>query len=176
MIGSSSAAIKRWSVRPLDRTQFFRRCFPRTSGIAYLQKEKNEEDNISGQKKPLHEVSGNKARLSSFLTESSALNPEEDAADDDDDFMYKSKPIADLFPETTILFADISGFTAWSSTREPCQVFVLLETIYKAFDEIAKRRPLAIATSLSRDCPILARITLWQWPASQETVCTECMS
>eukprot|EP00977_Amphora_coffeiformis_P007626 scaffold1684_cov214-Amphora_coffeaeformis.AAC.10 len=31
-------------------------------------------------------------------------------------------PIADLFPETTIMFADIAGFTAWSSTREPCQI------------------------------------------------------
>lgn len=27
----------------------------------------------------------------------------------EDDIMYKSKPIADLFPETTILFADIAG-------------------------------------------------------------------
>jgi class 3 adenylate cyclase len=54
--------------------------------------------------------------------------------------MYKPKPIADLFSDTTILFADISGFTAWSSAREPSQVFILLETIYKAFDEIAKRR------------------------------------
>jgi class 3 adenylate cyclase len=29
---------------------------------------------------------------------------------------------------------------AWSSTREPCQVFVLLETIYGHFDAVAKRR------------------------------------
>ena len=29
--------------------------------------------------------------------------------DDDELVMYKSKPIADLFPESTILFADISG-------------------------------------------------------------------
>jgi class 3 adenylate cyclase len=29
---------------------------------------------------------------------------------------------------------------AWSSTREPTQVFVLLETIYGHFDEVAKRR------------------------------------
>lgn len=54
--------------------------------------------------------------------------------------LYKTKPIADLFPETTIMFADLVGFTAWSSTRDPVQVFTLLETIYHAFDQIAKRR------------------------------------
>ena len=41
--------------------------------------------------------------------------------------LRNSKPIADLFPEATIMFADIVGFTAWSSMREPAQVFVLLE-------------------------------------------------
>jgi class 3 adenylate cyclase len=38
------------------------------------------------------------------------------------------------------MFADIAGFTAWSSVREPSQVFTLLETVYHAFDVIAKRR------------------------------------
>ena len=51
-----------------------------------------------------------------------------------------TKPIADLFPEATVLFADIAGFTAWSSVRDPSQVFTLLESIYNAFDNIAKRR------------------------------------
>jgi len=51
-----------------------------------------------------------------------------------------SLPIADFFPETTILFADLAGFTAWSSQREPAQVFIMLETLYEAFDKIAKRR------------------------------------
>jgi hypothetical protein len=32
---------------------------------------------------------------------------------------YKTRPIADFFPEATIMFADMSGFTAWASTREP---------------------------------------------------------
>jgi class 3 adenylate cyclase len=50
------------------------------------------------------------------------------------------QPIADLFPHCTVLFADISGFTAWSSTREPAQVFTLLQTLYQAFDVIARRR------------------------------------
>eukprot|EP00980_Cylindrotheca_fusiformis_P014637 scaffold3974_cov140-Cylindrotheca_fusiformis.AAC.9 len=50
-----------------------------------------------------------------------------------------SAPIADLFPSVTVIFADIAGFTAWSSAREPHQIFVLLETIYGAFDKIAYR-------------------------------------
>ena len=58
----------------------------------------------------------------------------------DDGSNSSSKPLADLFLETTILFADISGFTAWSSVRDPTQVFSLLEAVYKAFDAIASRR------------------------------------
>jgi class 3 adenylate cyclase len=50
-----------------------------------------------------------------------------------------TKPIADLFPTATVIFADICGFTAWSSAREPSQVFALLESIYDAFDQIAKK-------------------------------------
>ena len=49
------------------------------------------------------------------------------------------QPIADFFPDCTVLFADISGFTAWSSTREPAQVFMLLQTVYQNFDLLAKR-------------------------------------
>ncbi|KAL3944053.1 MAG: hypothetical protein SGBAC_001881 [Bacillariaceae sp.] len=52
----------------------------------------------------------------------------------------RGKPIADFFPEATVMFADLVGFTAWSSMREPTQVFTLLETTYNAFDEIARRR------------------------------------
>jgi class 3 adenylate cyclase len=50
------------------------------------------------------------------------------------------QPIADFFPNCTVFFGDIAGFTAWSSTREPAQVFVLLQTVYQNFDAIAKRR------------------------------------
>ncbi|CAJ1949207.1 unnamed protein product [Cylindrotheca closterium] len=64
----------------------------------------------------------------------SYLNEGEEAEIED------NKPIADLFPATTIMFADIAGFTAWSSLREPAQVFTLLETIYGQFDQMAKRQ------------------------------------
>ena len=34
----------------------------------------------------------------------------------------------------------MAGFTAWSSTRSPEDVFTLLESLYGAFDNIAKKR------------------------------------
>jgi hypothetical protein len=39
---------------------------------------------------------------------------------------FHSKPIADLFPSTTVMFCDIVNFTAWSSVREPTQVSLLI--------------------------------------------------
>eukprot|EP00977_Amphora_coffeiformis_P018149 scaffold6242_cov168-Amphora_coffeaeformis.AAC.1 len=63
----------------------------------------------------------------------------------DEHAAFGQMPIADLYPEATVLvrcakFADISGFTSWSSSREPAQVFVLLQQLYQEFDSIAKRR------------------------------------
>jgi Adenylate and Guanylate cyclase catalytic domain len=51
-----------------------------------------------------------------------------------------SRPIADLYAESTIMFADIVGFTQWASCRVPSDVFTLLESIFAAFDEVANRR------------------------------------
>ncbi|OEU14879.1 hypothetical protein FRACYDRAFT_188128 [Fragilariopsis cylindrus CCMP1102] len=49
-----------------------------------------------------------------------------------------TEPIADFYPNTTIMMCDLAGFTAWSSQRSPSDVFRLLETIYGAFDDIAR--------------------------------------
>ena len=66
-----------------------------------------------------------------------------------------SKPIADLFPRATVLFADIAGFTAWSSSREPSQVFTLLESIYNSFDRIANRSKVFKVETIG-DCYVAA--------------------
>jgi Adenylate and Guanylate cyclase catalytic domain len=50
------------------------------------------------------------------------------------------RPIADLYENCTVLFSDIAGFTKWSSTRKPEDVFYLLEKLYHEFDRIAARR------------------------------------
>jgi len=59
-----------------------------------------------------------------------------------DDGGYSNRmggPIAQLYPSATVIFIDVAGFTAWSSTREPDQVFQLLETIYRRWDKLAYR-------------------------------------
>ena len=109
----------------------------------------------------------NRNTLKGFLSgDGKTLSSDESDPED----LFKSQPIADLYPETTVMFADIVGtkscfvkacvccngngdsrlthfvaslnlgFTAWSSVREPGQVFRLLETVYHSFDEIARRR------------------------------------
>jgi class 3 adenylate cyclase len=69
-----------------------------------------------------------KTGLTTFLA-----GGERDSSDDRD-------AMADLFPSCTVMFADIAGFTAWSSTREPSQVFILLQTLFQCFDNLAKKR------------------------------------
>lgn len=50
-----------------------------------------------------------------------------------------SEPIASLYLETTVLFADIVGFTPWSSVRAPSMVFAMLEQVFHVFDRAARR-------------------------------------
>jgi class 3 adenylate cyclase len=75
-------------------------------------------------------ATGSTKNLKSFLVD----------GDTDASIGATSRPLADLFLETTIMFADICGFTAWSSVRDPTQVFSLLESVFRAFDVIANRR------------------------------------
>jgi len=59
---------------------------------------------------------------------------------DSEAYEAEPKPIADHFPETTVLFADIAGFTSWSANRKPEEVFTLLQALFNTFDKVAKRR------------------------------------
>ena len=88
----------------------------------------------SGKTKATSKFYSPKHRLQNFLREGPANYKDENFGGG------QNKAIAELFPETTVMFADIAGFTAWSSVREPSQVFTLLEAIYSAFDAIAHKR------------------------------------
>ena len=73
-----------------------------------------------------------KLRLRMFLDvqDNAEPTPEMEA------YILSKKPIADFFPQCTVLMADIAGFTSWSSEREPSQVFQLLQTVFFHFDKV----------------------------------------
>ena len=56
----------------------------------------------------------------SWLAPKTGLKNFLDDGHDGSDMMQDSKPLADLFPETTIMFADLVGFTAWSKSYLVC--------------------------------------------------------
>jgi len=45
--------------------------------------------------------------------------------------------IAESYPETTVLFADIVGFTPWAQRTDPARVVALLDALFTSFDELA---------------------------------------
>jgi hypothetical protein len=83
--------------------------------------------------------------------ETGSMMKQESAGGEDD----MEETIADLFPSCTVLFADIAGFTAWSSTREPSQVFILLQNLYQAFDKIAIRRKVFKVETIGDSCKFI---------------------
>jgi adenylate cyclase len=46
--------------------------------------------------------------------------------------------IADAYPQTTVLFADIAGFTAWAQRTNPAQVVEILDDLFSRFDALAE--------------------------------------
>lgn len=44
--------------------------------------------------------------------------------------------IAEAYDETTVLFADIVGFTPWTTQTEPMRAVTLLDELFSAFDEL----------------------------------------
>eukprot|EP00934_Nitzschia_sp_Nitz4_P003606 Nitzschia sp. Nitz4//scaffold172_size47551//36784//40556//NITZ4_007147-RA/size47551-augustus-gene-0.40-mRNA-1//1//CDS//3329538768//3596//frame0 len=93
---------------------------------------------------PLVATNGNKAtqksQLKSWVHDPQPNSDTQEQSDSSKDVTALDHPIADLFPEVTVMFGDIAGFTAWSSTRSPGHVFILLETLYGEFDRLATKR------------------------------------
>ncbi len=45
--------------------------------------------------------------------------------------------IAESYPETTVLFADVAGFTPWTNRTDPARVIALLDDLFTRFDDVA---------------------------------------
>jgi len=50
--------------------------------------------------------------------------------------------IADAYADTTVVFADLAGFTAWTARTEPMRAVTLLDALFTAFDDLATRHAL----------------------------------
>ena len=44
--------------------------------------------------------------------------------------------IADMYPETTVLFTDLAGFTPWAQQNEPTRVAAVLDRLFSRFDRL----------------------------------------
>ncbi|CAB9499168.1 Receptor-type guanylate cyclase gcy [Seminavis robusta] len=53
---------------------------------------------------------------------------------------FEADPLPDVFVKTTVALLDVHGFAAWSSCREPVQVFKFLEKLFESIDNIAAER------------------------------------
>ena len=53
------------------------------------------------------------------------------------------------------MFTDIYGFDSWSLEKDPEQMFILLETIFRAFDRIANRAQVFKVETIG-DCYVAA--------------------
>jgi guanylate cyclase len=45
--------------------------------------------------------------------------------------------IAEAYPATTVVFADLEGFTPWAQATEPARVVAVLDDLFTRFDELA---------------------------------------
>eukprot|EP00934_Nitzschia_sp_Nitz4_P008800 Nitzschia sp. Nitz4//scaffold306_size21755//8//3956//NITZ4_008587-RA/size21755-snap-gene-0.14-mRNA-1//-1//CDS//3329547105//8790//frame0 len=112
--------------------------FPAGFRNRLLQEDPNQSKFEKMLPKNFSPLETHKMRLRSYLAPNQA-QPAPKQKRESASGIIGSEPIAEFFAATTIMYADLSGFTAWSSTREPAQVFTLLETLYGTMDKIARR-------------------------------------
>ena len=67
----------------------------------------------------------------------------------------QTRPIADQFESTSILFADVVDFTPWSEQREPSEVVGCLDQLFSHFDTLAERYGLEKIKTIG-DCYMVA--------------------
>jgi adenylate cyclase len=74
--------------------------------------------------------------LSLYRTESDTVSQEHDSVTI---HIQSQKTLADYHRHTTVLFADVVGFTAWSSSVSPQDVIEHLNRLFLCFDELAEQ-------------------------------------
>lgn len=106
-------------------------------GVTFEEVEMNKEScKISKSRDPII-----RQRIQDFIRRHSVSKVDAlevvSSQDGGENVLLDSVPIADDFKDTSIMFADISSFTYWSSQHSPIEVFTLLESLFYEFDSIA---------------------------------------
>lgn len=112
------------------------RLFKHTNSIPEEEEEQKKKGKVVKRILKATSVAENTNRLKKFISQANASGSDYSVSA----ISNSAPPIADLYNDCTVLFADIAGFTAWSSEREPAQVFTLLESIFSDFDAEAKKQ------------------------------------
>ena len=119
--------------RAVKATAVVSSLYPETIREKIINDKSNDVVNSSKRNRGI----GGKKRQSTFMRKNSSDLEQETRGDDQ---QYDGPLIASKHRNCTVFFADLVGFTKWSSTREPEQVFRLLEALFKEFDAAAHRR------------------------------------
>lgn len=82
----------------IDNGRIVSSLFPKNVRARLIAENKAQEEQAAQQDEPWT-ASNNKMKLQQFLVESDPTNN----AEQDEDWMYSTKPIADFFPETTVM-------------------------------------------------------------------------
>ena len=97
----------------------------------------------NGRRNSNEQTAGGSGGHTESMDDSTSFNNFDSMVDGGDDrsaisSIAKGPPIAEHYDTSTILFADIAGFTKWSSDRRPADVFEFLEVLYGNFDQAAR--------------------------------------
>ena len=77
----------------------------------------------------------------------------------------------DRYFDVTIIYADICGFTSWSSTKEPIEVVSMLSKLFSNFDHLCVRHNVYKVHTIG-DCYVILSFT----DASQRDIGKECVN
>jgi phospholipid-transporting ATPase len=85
--------------------------------------------------------------------------------------LHKDITTTDRYFDVTIIYADICGFTSWSSTKEPIEVVSMLSKLFSNFDHLCVRHNVYKVHTIG-DCYVILSFT----DGEQRDIAKECIN
>jgi class 3 adenylate cyclase len=84
----------------------------------------------------------------------------------------EDRMVTEKLENTTLLYADICGFTAWSSDKQPIQVVEMLSDLFKRFDKLCEENELYKVCTIG-DCYVIMSYRIDEFGSRNEV--QECL-